>query len=86
MYFERLDCLKIDGKINVPKKFQTFHLIGWQHSYQAIRSHAKKDKLTNDDFQEILPQNQLTFRVGPVKSLEHSGNNPLIFTLHHVFN
>ena len=32
------------------KDFQTWHLIGWQHSRQPIRSHVKKSLLTNIEF------------------------------------
>ena len=34
----------------VDKDFQTWHLIGWQHSWQPIRSHVRKPLLTNMDF------------------------------------
>ena len=32
------------------KDFQTWHLIGWQHSRQPIRSHVRKSLLTNMEF------------------------------------
>ena len=34
----------------VNKDFQTWHLIGWQHSRQPIRSHVRKSLLTNMEF------------------------------------
>ena len=34
----------------VNKDFQTWHLIGWQHSRQPIRSHVRKALLTNMEF------------------------------------
>ena len=37
--------------IYIPQKpFQTWHLIGWQHSRQPIRSHVRKSLLTNKEF------------------------------------
>ena len=32
------------------KDFQTWHLIGWQHSRQPIRSHVRKSLLINMEF------------------------------------
>ena len=32
------------------KDFQTWHLIGWQHNRQPIRSHVRKSLLTNVEF------------------------------------
>ena len=32
------------------KDFQTWHLIGWQHSRQPIRSHVRKSLLTDMEF------------------------------------
>ena len=32
------------------KDFTTWHLIGWQHSHQPIRSHVRKSLLTNMEF------------------------------------
>ena len=38
-------------KIHVSQqRFQTWHLIGWQHSCQPIRSHVRKSMLTNMEF------------------------------------
>ena len=34
----------------VEKDFQTWSLIGWQHSRQPIRSHVRISLLTNMDF------------------------------------
>ena len=34
----------------VNKDFHTWHLIGWQHSPQLIRSHVRKPLLTNMEF------------------------------------
>ena len=34
----------------VNSDFQTWHLIGWQHSRQPIRSHVRKYLLTNMEF------------------------------------
>ena len=36
--------------MSVNKDFQTWHLIGWQHSCQPIRSHVRKSLLTNMEF------------------------------------
>ena len=34
----------------VNKDFQTWHLIGWQHSRQPIKSHIRKPLLTDMEF------------------------------------
>ena len=34
----------------VNKNFQTWHMIGWQHSHQPIKSHVRKSLLTNMEF------------------------------------
>ena len=34
----------------VNNDFQTWHLIGWQHNRQPIRSHVRKSLLTNMEF------------------------------------
>ena len=34
----------------VNKDFQTWYLIGWQHSRQPIKSHVRKSFLTNAEF------------------------------------
>ena len=42
---------KIELKsVFVYKDFQTWHLIGWQHHRQPIRSHVRKSLLTNIEF------------------------------------
>ena len=41
----------------VNKDFQTWHLIGWQHSHQPIRSHVRKSLLTNMELKRILLSN-----------------------------
>ena len=40
--------------ILVNKDFQIYHLIGWQHSCQTIRSQVRKSLLTNMDFSMII--------------------------------
>ena len=42
--------MSILKSILVSKDFQTWHLIGWQHSRQPIRSHVRKCLLTNMEF------------------------------------
>ena len=34
----------------INKDFQTWHLIGWQHSRRSIRSQVRKSLLTNMEF------------------------------------
>ena len=41
----------------VNKDFQTWHLMGWQHSCQPIRSHVRKSLLTNLELTWILLSN-----------------------------
>ena len=46
-YLLRIPMLK---PILVNKDLQTWHLIGWQHGCQPIRSHVRKSVLTNMEF------------------------------------
>ena len=46
-HYEEISMLK---SMVVNKDFQTWHLIGWQHSHQPIRSHVRKSLLTSMEF------------------------------------
>ena len=46
-HYEEICMLK---SMVVNKYFQTWHLIGWQHSRQPIRSHVRKSLLTSMEF------------------------------------
>ena len=43
-------CIHIKASMLVNKDFQTWHLIGGQHSHQASRSHVRKPLFTNMEF------------------------------------
>ena len=45
------EAVRLWMRIYIPQKpSQTWHLIGWQHSRQPIRSHVRKSLLTNKEF------------------------------------
>ena len=46
----RVSYVKFQNSMLVNRDFQTWHLIGWQHSRQPIRSHVRKSLLTNMEF------------------------------------
>ena len=47
---ELFPLISMSKSMLINKDFQTWHLIGWQHSRQPIRSHARKSLLTTMEF------------------------------------